>query len=158
MPQNSYQEHRSQALWKDLLELSKTGMYAKYPYPYRELHRYWARALVMWLACNKSLVTHRSPFMLCCKCSHMEQYCQISSRSGECHRLWYTGGKHIPAKWRDSLKASHWSKWWQSIITRSHNHPTSDGSDILVRFGNTFYREFPRRISHHLINWSRVVR
>jgi len=27
-----------------------------------------------------------------------------------CHRPWYTSGKHIPAKWRDLLKASCWSK------------------------------------------------
>jgi hypothetical protein len=33
-------------------------------------------------------------------------------------------------------------------------HPTSDGSDILVRFDNTYYLEFQRRISHQLIHWS----
>jgi len=52
------------------------------------------------------------------------------SHGGECHRPWYTGGKHIPPKWRDSLKASRWSKRRWSVITQSHNHPTSNGSDI----------------------------
>ena len=77
------------------------------------------------------------------------------------HMPWYTGGKHIPAKWRYSLKASRWSKRWQSVITRSHNHPTSDGSDILVRSmtGTTgnFHVEYPAtsliEVSYELLRY-----
>jgi hypothetical protein len=64
------------------------------------------------------------------------------------------GGKYIPAKWHDLLKASCWSKQWLSIITQSHNHSTSDGSDIPVRFEATCYREFLLRISRQLSDWS----
>ena len=32
------------------------------------------------------------------------------------------GGKYIPTKWHDSLKASCWSKWRRSVITWSHGH------------------------------------
>ena len=33
-----------------------------------------------------------------------------------------TGGILIPAKWRNSLKACCWSKWWQKLVTRSYSH------------------------------------
>jgi hypothetical protein len=39
-----------------------------------------------------------------------------------------------------------------TIITLSHNDPTSDGSDILVRFDNMYYGEFPRRIYRRLFD------
>ncbi len=32
------------------------------------------------------------------------------------------GGINIPAKWRNSLKASHWSKRWHELVTWSHSH------------------------------------
>ncbi len=32
------------------------------------------------------------------------------------------GGIRIPSKWHDSLKASHWSKQWQKLVTRSYSH------------------------------------
>ncbi len=40
------------------------------------------------------------------------------------------GGKVSQLKWRDSLKASCWSKQRRSIVTQSHSHPTSDSSEI----------------------------
>ncbi len=43
------------------------------------------------------------------------------------------GGKVSQLKWRDLLKASHWSKQRRSVITQSHSHSTSDGSEIQVR-------------------------
>ncbi len=43
------------------------------------------------------------------------------------------GEKVSQLKWRDSLKASCWSKQRRSIITRSHSHSTSDGYEIQVR-------------------------
>ncbi len=42
-------------------------------------------------------------------------------------------GKLSQLKWRDSLKASRWSKQQRSaLVTRSHSHSTSDGSEIQV--------------------------
>jgi hypothetical protein len=44
------------------------------------------------------------------------------------------GGKLSQLKWHDSLKASCWSKQRRSaLVTRSHSHSTSDGSEIQVR-------------------------
>ena len=43
------------------------------------------------------------------------------------------GGKVSQLKWHNSLKASHWSKRRLSVVTRSHSHSTSDGSEIQVR-------------------------
>ncbi len=42
------------------------------------------------------------------------------------------GGKVSQLKWCDSLKASRWSKRRRSVITRSHSHSMSDGSEIQV--------------------------
>ncbi len=43
-------------------------------------------------------------------------------------------GKLSQLKWRDLLKASRWSKRRRSaLVTRSHSHSTSDGSEIQVR-------------------------
>ena len=50
------------------------------------------------------------------------------------------GGKVSRLKWRDSLKASCWSKQRRSIVTRSHSHSTSDGFEIQVRQRHILYR------------------
>jgi hypothetical protein len=50
------------------------------------------------------------------------------------------GGKVSQLKWRDLLKASHWSKRRQSIVTQSHSHSTSDGYEIQVRQCHVSYR------------------
>jgi hypothetical protein len=42
------------------------------------------------------------------------------------------GRKVSQLTWRNSLKASHWSKQRQSVITRSHSYSTSDGYEIQV--------------------------
>ncbi len=42
------------------------------------------------------------------------------------------GGKVSQLKWRSSLKASHWSKRQRSVVTQSHSHSMSDGSEIQV--------------------------
>jgi hypothetical protein len=42
------------------------------------------------------------------------------------------GRKVSQLKWRDSLKASRWSKQQRSVITQSHSHSTSDGNEIQV--------------------------
>jgi hypothetical protein len=49
------------------------------------------------------------------------------------------GGKVSQPKWRDLLKASRWSKRRQSVVTRSHSHSTSDGSEIQVRQRHVLY-------------------
>jgi hypothetical protein len=43
------------------------------------------------------------------------------------------GGKVSQLKWRGLIKASHWSKQQWFIITLSHSHSMSDGSEIQVR-------------------------
>jgi hypothetical protein len=50
------------------------------------------------------------------------------------------GEKISQLKWRDSLKASRWSKRRRSIVTRSHSHSTSDGSKIQVRQRHVLHR------------------
>ena len=77
------------------------------------------------------------------------------SHGGECHRPWDTDGKHNPTKWRDSLKASlaeASNDCRSSLDLTTTQHPTSDGSDFQVHLDDTYYREFPRRISCHLID------
>ena len=46
-------------------------------------------------------------------------YWQNSCTSVICHGV---GGILIPAKWRDLLKASHWSKQRQKLVTQSYSH------------------------------------
>jgi hypothetical protein len=46
-------------------------------------------------------------------------------------------GKISQSKWCNLLKASHWSKWQLSVVTRSYKHITSDGSKIRVRVDTT---------------------
>ncbi len=48
-------------------------------------------------------------------------------------------GKVSQLKWCDLLKASCWSKRWQSVITRSHSPSTSDGSEIQVHWCHVLY-------------------
>jgi hypothetical protein len=43
------------------------------------------------------------------------------------------GGNVSQLKWHDLLKASRWSKQRQSVVTQSHSHSTSYGSEIQVR-------------------------
>jgi hypothetical protein len=59
------------------------------------------------------------------------------------HRPWYLAGKISQPKWRDLLKAYHWSKQQQSVVIHSHNHTTSDGSEIQVRVENQFWDQTP---------------
>jgi hypothetical protein len=49
------------------------------------------------------------------------------------------GRKVSQLKWRDSLKASRWSKQQWSVITQSHSHSTSDGYEIQVRQRHALY-------------------
>jgi hypothetical protein len=57
-------------------------------------------------------------------------YIDLDSGLVECqHRPWYWR-ESIQLKWRDSLKASCWSKQRWSVVARSHSHSMSDGSEI----------------------------
>ncbi len=49
------------------------------------------------------------------------------------------GGKVSQLKWCDSLKASRWSKRRRPVITQSHCHSTSDGSEIQVHWRHVLY-------------------
>ncbi len=49
------------------------------------------------------------------------------------------GGKVSLLKWRDSLKANCWSKQRRPVVTQSHSHSTSDGSEIQVRQRHVLY-------------------
>ena len=49
------------------------------------------------------------------------------------------GRKVSQLKWRNSLKASHWSKQRQYVVTQSHSHSTSDGYEIQVRRHHVIY-------------------
>ncbi len=49
------------------------------------------------------------------------------------------GGKVSKQKWHNSLKTSHWSKRRWSIVTQSHSHSMSDGSEIQVRRRRILY-------------------
>jgi hypothetical protein len=49
------------------------------------------------------------------------------------------GGKVSQLKWRDSLKASCWSKRQGSVVTQSHSHSMSDGYEIQVRQRHVLY-------------------
>jgi hypothetical protein len=79
------------------------------------------------------------------------------------------GGKISQLKWRDSLKASRWSKRQRSVlVTRSHSQSTSDGSedpltltsriigDSLCRISTTSLIEVAYKllVSYHLLKIS----
>jgi hypothetical protein len=58
------------------------------------------------------------------------------------------GGKVSQLKWRDSLKASRWSKRRRSVlVTRSHSQSTSDGSEDPLTLTPRIIGDSLRRIS-----------
>ncbi len=57
----------------------------------------------------------------------------IASVMGESVIGYGIGRKVSQLKWRNSLKASRWSKQRRSVVTQSYTYSTSDGYEIQVR-------------------------
>ena len=82
---------------------------------------------------------HAGKFLPKTKGFFLHDFTLIASVVGESVIGHGIGGKVSQLKWRDLLKASHWSKRRQSIVTQSHSHSTSDGYEIQVRQCHVLY-------------------
>jgi hypothetical protein len=75
---------------------------------------------------------HAGNFLPKTKGFFLHDFTLIASVVGESVIGHGIGGKVSQLKWRHLIKASCWSKRRRSVVTRSHSHSTSDGSEIQV--------------------------
>jgi hypothetical protein len=82
---------------------------------------------------------HAGKFLPKTKSSFLHDFTLMASVVGESVIGHGISGKVSQLKWRDLLKASCWSKQQRSVVTQSHSHSMSDGSEIQVRWHHVLY-------------------